>query len=1039
MKASILRQKISCLLAAGLCGIGATARADYSTSLLGLNPIVYYHLEETGTAVATNIGSLGSAANAAYHSNSVPGVPGVPFAGFGVNNRSVQFNGVSGNVAIPPLSISTDQFTFSCWFKQSAPNHGHVPFIWQRNADNTANSFGVEYWDADRLFTMWNDQDWGNLPVPAVTPISGVWNFLTVVWTPDDITMYLNGTPSSTAASHLPRDFSASSTIYLGYDSYWKSCMNGLMDEVALFNRALSPVEIQSLYDAGQATPQIVNLTRTPTDPIFASEVAPVNMTVTAFGPGTLGYQWRKNGTPLTGQNSTALTFAGASAATGDYDVVVTNSFGSVTSSIIAIAVTPGGPPAYWATILGLNPAVYYPLEETGTIAGNRGSLGSVANGLYTAGSLAGAPGVPFGPFGTNNRSVQFNGVAGSIALPPLSINTDQFTFSCWFKQTAPNTGHMPFIWQRNPDNTYNSFGVEYWDAANLFTMWNDQDWGNLPAPVVAPLVGVWNFLTVVWTPEAVTMYLNGTPSTAAASHLARDFSAASTLYLGYDSYWQTHMNGLMDEVALFNRALSPAEIQSLYDTSRPPPQIVSLTRTPADPVFEGATVNMAVSVSGPAPMGYQWRKNGTPLTGQTSTALAFNNASADVSGNYDVVVTNSFGSVTSSIVVLSVTPGAPVIFQQPPSISRFAGGLAVFSPVVGGSTPMTNQWYFNGNPIPGATGATYTIPSVTAADVGSYTLKLSNAEGSNTTAAAVLTLLAVPTPYASAIMSARPAAYWSFNETSGTIARDFAGGHDGTIHGGLTLGSAGPAEADFPGLGSPNTAFLFNGANAYVQALPLNINTNELTIVALLKRTGSQSVAAALFNSRFGPLTDPAPGQDVFQFGIAGDGASLQYVWANEPTWDFNPGFSPADGQWSFVALSVGADKTVMYLDDGLGAGLVSAEYAFVPEILPMQGPLFIGADPAFGGRAWNGGMDEAAIYKRALTSAEVGAIHDALQIVILRVTKSGSDLQLAWPKGTLEWADQPTGSWTDVPGATPPSHTLAPAGTKKFFRVRY
>src|SRR5437867_5547363 len=65
-----LLTRIACptALAVVLCGTGSTA--DYSTTVLGLNPIVYYRLNETGPQVpadmVTNIGTLGSAANGFY-------------------------------------------------------------------------------------------------------------------------------------------------------------------------------------------------------------------------------------------------------------------------------------------------------------------------------------------------------------------------------------------------------------------------------------------------------------------------------------------------------------------------------------------------------------------------------------------------------------------------------------------------------------------------------------------------------------------------------------------------------------------------------------------------------------------------------------------------------------------------------------------------------------------------------------------------------------------------------------------------------------
>jgi hypothetical protein len=63
-------------------------------------------------------------------------------------------------------------------------------------------------------------------------------------------------------------------------------------------------------------------------------------MSVGAFGSLPLTYQWRRSGTNLAGRTTATLTLAGAtSAQAGDYQVVLTNSFGSVTSAVARLTV----------------------------------------------------------------------------------------------------------------------------------------------------------------------------------------------------------------------------------------------------------------------------------------------------------------------------------------------------------------------------------------------------------------------------------------------------------------------------------------------------------------------------------------------------------------------------------------------------------------------------------------------------------------------------------------------------------------------------
>ena len=67
------------------------------------------------------------------------------------------------------------------------------------------------------------------------------------------------------------------------------------------------------------------------------------------------------------------------------------------------------------------------------------------------------------------------------------------------------------------------------------------------------------------------------------------------------------------------------------------------------------------------------------------------------------------------------------------------------FSVVASGSDPLSYQWRLNSVDIPGATGASYTISSVQPAQAGDYTVVVSNAGGTVTSATALLTVNVPP------------------------------------------------------------------------------------------------------------------------------------------------------------------------------------------------------------------------------------------------------------------------------------------------------
>ncbi len=99
-----------------------------------------------------------------------------------------------------------------------------------------------------------------------------------------------------------------------------------------------------------------------------------------------------------------------------------------------------------------------------------------------------------------------------------------------------------------------------------------------------------------------------------------------------------------------------------------------------------------------------------------------------------------------SKLAALSV-PAAPAITTQPASQTVTAGTAVTFSVVASGSPAPTYQWQKGGVNITGATNASYGIASAGAADAGSYTVVATNASGSVTSNAAVLTVNAAPAP----------------------------------------------------------------------------------------------------------------------------------------------------------------------------------------------------------------------------------------------------------------------------------------------------
>jgi hypothetical protein len=146
-----------------------------------------------------------------------------------------------------------------------------------------------------------------------------------------------------------------------------------------------------------------------------------------------------------------------------------------------------------------------------------------------------------------------------------------------------------------------------------------------------------------------------------------------------------------------------------------------------------GSNFTVNVTASGYPALAYQWRTNGTEITGATDSSYIVTGAQTNNSGDYDVVITDSLGSITSSVATISVIYYPPTISQQPVGGNFLVGSSFTLSASVDGTAPFSWQWRTNGMPISGANGSTYIINSAQLTDAGAYDAVVANSWGSVT------------------------------------------------------------------------------------------------------------------------------------------------------------------------------------------------------------------------------------------------------------------------------------------------------------------
>ncbi len=217
--------------------------------------------------------------------------------------------------------------------------------------------------------------------------------------------------------------------------------------------------------------------------------------------------------------------------------------------------------------------------------------------------------------------------------------------------------------------------------------------------------------------------------------------------------------------------------------------------------VTVGQTANFLVAVTGTAPFSYQWRKNGTALSGATSSTYTTPPTTATDNGAlFTVVVSNSAGSATSNAATLNVsgTTGA-VIAVSPTSATVAVGGIQQFTATVTGTSSAAVTWSVSGAGCSGATcgtisaGGLYTSPTSvpSPAIVSVLVTSVANPTKSASASVTLVTAAAVLLSISPASAAVPTAATDSFTATvTGTTDTAVAWSLSGTGCSGASCGS---------------------------------------------------------------------------------------------------------------------------------------------------------------------------------------------------------------------------------------------------------
>jgi hypothetical protein len=482
---------------------------------------------------------------------------------------------LSGTVAIAPGSGILSANNFSIGSRMSVANtnyndqlHGNVNDVAVFGSALSATQVATQYFAAGIApsFTQQPASSVNANQNGTLTVLTGVTGTAPLVyqWYDDNTSLPLTG---QTNATLLITNIQSSGAYYLTATNLYGST-NSTVVYVALNSGA--PVIVQDL------PPSVATMAgRTYT---YAVEIQ---------GTEPFTYTWYKNSSQIGGQTASSYVL---NAASGSYDVAVSNIDGGVISTVSTMSAVPPSTDPYSTNILGLNPVGYWPLEETNApgaanLETNYGTLGSLGTAYYAG---TNTPGVTFGQGGALSATGDYDSSVGflggnssSYLFVPLKTAAlylkPPLTFECWINSTSTTLADLIGDGGANGDGSglWSGIRISYnpgFSGGPTLTAYtyapgsNANTYTQINAAANTLPFGAWNHCVVTYDGNNLLLYVNGALQGSGTVSMATNYWSPITIGTGRWTSGSTRgYKGLLDEAAVYTNILTATQITNHY------------------------------------------------------------------------------------------------------------------------------------------------------------------------------------------------------------------------------------------------------------------------------------------------------------------------------------------------------------------------------------------------------------------------------------------------------------------------------------------
>ncbi len=402
----------------------------------------------------------------------------------------------------------------------------------------------------------------------------------------------------------------------------------------------------------------------------------PFTLSVNAGGTG-IGYQWLKNSNNIAGATSDILTITNAATTdSGNYQVVITNSAGSVTSIVAAISVL--SPPV---TVIYSDAMTNSP----GALNGRTPDTTDTGSATWTAATVWNTDGTEATAANTGLAFLPFTPQAGRIYTLSADIENFDTTGNNWTALGFANGSLVNGQWHTVGNNPVGWF-LARGDNTTVNQAFIGPNTGNGQAFNYAPT-----------TSTHYQIILDTTPSSPA--NWTFTYLANGTVYVPATPFGGS--GPTITTVGFGNQGAVTGNVKNFVLSQQVPFSPPFVTLQPVGGTnFVGDTKTFTIQAGGSDPLTYQWQKNSNNIANATNLVLTLTNLQTSDSGSYRVVVTNPQGSTNSLGASLQVIVPVAVNTIYQDNFSYVTSSINGNLPDTTGSQPWiaNGQWSSDGS-----------------------------------------------------------------------------------------------------------------------------------------------------------------------------------------------------------------------------------------------------------------------------------------------------------------------------------------------------